>query len=101
MMMATETAQDTADTHLCGPVTEDEIGSNDIPFDGFYTLQYKIFPMLLRNMFHSSSEWVTLVLEGAEVAGLKEHVSYMVWLRDFCIRATDEGRGNRAFTEQL
>jgi hypothetical protein len=42
-----------------------------------------------------------LVLEGAEVAGLKERVSYMVWLRDFWIRATDGGRGNRAFTEQL
>jgi len=36
MMMAIETAKDTADTHLCGPVTEDEIGSNDILFDGFY-----------------------------------------------------------------
>jgi len=37
--------------------------------------------MLLRNAFHPSSEWVTLVLEGAEVAGLKEHVSYIAWLR--------------------
>jgi len=81
-MMAKEIAKDTADTHLCGSVTEDEIGSNDIPFDGFNTLQYKFFLMLLRNMFHPSSEWVTLVQEGAEVAGLKEHVSYMTWLRD-------------------
>lgn len=62
-MMATETAKDTADTHLCGPVTEDEIGSNDIPFNGFYTLQYKFFLMLLRNVLHP--EWVNLVLEGA------------------------------------
>jgi len=69
-MMATEIAKDTADTHLCGPVTKNEIGSNYIPFDGFYTLQYKFFLMLLRNVFHPSSEWVTLVQEGAEVAGL-------------------------------
>jgi hypothetical protein len=61
MMMATETAKDTTDTQLCGPVTEDEIGSHDIPFDGFYTLQYKCFLMLLRNVFYPSSEWVTLV----------------------------------------
>jgi hypothetical protein len=43
MMMATETAKDNADTRLCGPVTENEIGSYDILFDGFYTLQYKFF----------------------------------------------------------
>jgi len=83
MMMATETAKDTADTHLCGPVTEDEIGSYDILFDGFYTLQYKFFPMLQRNVYHPSSEWVTFIQEGAEVAGLKEHVIYMARLRDF------------------
>lgn len=100
-MMATETAKDTADTHLCGPVTEEKIGSNDISFDGFYTLQYKFFLMLLRNVFHPFSEWVTLVQGGAEVAGLKEHVSCVAWLRDFWIRATDGGRGNRAFTEQF
>jgi hypothetical protein len=38
MMIATETAKDTADTHLCGPVTEDKMGSNDNPFDGLCTL---------------------------------------------------------------
>jgi hypothetical protein len=37
-MMITETAKGTADTHLCGPVTEEETGSNDVLFDGFYTM---------------------------------------------------------------
>jgi hypothetical protein len=32
---------------------------------------------------------------------LKEHVSYMARLGDFWIRATDGGRGNRAFTEKF
>lgn len=67
----------------------------------FLHLVEQVFLMLLRNVFHPSSEWVTLVLEGAEVAGLKEHVSYIAWLRDFWIWATDGGRRNRAFTKQL
>lgn len=35
--MTTETANGMADTRLCGPVTE-ETGSNDILFEGFYTM---------------------------------------------------------------
>jgi hypothetical protein len=39
--------------------------------------------MFQRNMLHPSSGWMNLVQVGDEVIGMKEHASYMGWLRDF------------------